>query len=75
MRVFGVGVRTLGKRHLDYLLSKFVVYYNSPWSSMVRDHLPPVRDDPEVVETLKPDQVEVRSHVGGLAKSFQRKAV
>lgn len=62
-----------GKRHLDYLVSEFVDYYNTTRSSMVRDHLPPVRSEPEEVESLKLDQIEVRSHVG-LVKSFARKA-
>ena len=29
---------------------------------------------PEEVETLTLDQVEVKSHVGGLVKSYERKA-
>ena len=52
----------------------FVEYYNTTRSSMVRDHLPPVRAVPESMETLKLDQIEVKSHVGGLVKSFDRKA-
>jgi hypothetical protein len=56
------------------LSDKFVEYYNTARSSMMRDHLPPVRIEPEEVDTLKLDQVEVRSHVGGLVKSFARKA-
>ena len=63
-----------GKRHLDYLVSEFVDYYNTARSSMVRGNLPPVRQEPNEVDTLKIDQVEVRSHVGGLVKSFERKA-
>lgn len=63
-----------GKRHLDYLLAEFVEYYNTARSSMVRDHLPPMREGPEEVETLTMDQVEVKSYVGGLVKSFERKA-
>ena len=43
-------------------------------SSMVRDHLPPICDEPVEVASLKLDQVEVRSHVGGLVKSFARRA-
>jgi len=41
---------------------------------MQRDHLPPIRDVPEEVETFKLDQIEVKSYVGGLVKSFERKA-
>jgi len=41
---------------------------------MERDYLPPIRDVPGEVETLKLDQIEVKSYVGGLVKSFERKA-
>ena len=63
-----------GKLHLDYLVSEFVDYYNTTRSSMARDHLPPIREEPDEVASLKRDQVEIRSHVGGLVKSFARKA-
>jgi len=42
---------------------------------MERGNLPPIRDVPDEVETLKLEQVEVKSYVGGLVKSFERKAV
>jgi hypothetical protein len=35
--------------------------------------LPSIREEPEEVETLKLDQIEVMSYVGGLVKSFERK--
>ncbi len=63
-----------GKRHLDFLLSEFVEYYNNVRPSMVRNHLPPVGEVPEEVDTLRLDQTEVRRHVGGLVASFERKA-
>ncbi|MCA9076583.1 MAG: DDE-type integrase/transposase/recombinase [Planctomycetaceae bacterium] len=64
-----------GKQHLDYLLSEFADYYNTARSSMVRDHLPPVRSaDPEEVATLTLDQVETRTYVGGLVTAFARRA-
>jgi len=64
-----------GKRHLDYLNSEFVRYYNTVRSHMEREHLPPVRSgEPEEIETLKLSEVVVKSHVGGLVKSFERKA-
>jgi hypothetical protein len=63
-----------GKRHLDYLVSEFVAYYNNQRSHMERDWLPPVREEPEEVDTLKLDQIEVKSYVGGLVKSFERRA-
>jgi hypothetical protein len=41
---------------------------------MERDWLPPVREEPEEVATLKMDQIEVKEYIGGLVKSFERKA-
>jgi len=63
-----------GKRHLDHLVSEFVHYYNTRRSHMERDSLPPIREAPEEVATLTMDQIEVKSYVGGLVKSFERKA-
>ena len=63
-----------GKTHLDYLVSEFTSYYNTRRSHMERDHLPPVREEPEEVNTLKLGQIEVKSYIGGLVKSFERKA-
>ncbi len=62
-----------GKRHLDYLVGSYVDYYNNHRSHMQRDWLPPIRDEPDEVETLRMDQVEVKSYVGGLVQSFERK--
>ena len=63
-----------GNRHLDYLVAEFVDYYNTRRAHMERDHLPPIREEPDEVETLKMDQIEVKSYVGGLIKSFEQKA-
>lgn len=42
---------------------------------MERGYLPPIRDgEPEEVATLTMDQIEVKKYVGGLVKSFERKA-
>ena len=62
-----------GKKHLDYLTVEFASYYNTKRSHMERDHLPPIREAPEEVETISIDQIEVRRYVGGLSKSFERK--
>ena len=40
----------------------------------VGDHLPPIRNVPEEVATLSMEQIEIKSYVGGLVKSFERKA-
>ena len=63
-----------GKRHLDYLVSEFTDYYNYQRSHMEREHLPPVRQEPDEVETLTMEQIEVKEYVGGLVTSFERKA-
>jgi putative transposase len=64
-----------GKRHLDYVISEFVSYYNQHRAHMEREYLPPVRSaEPEPVETLNLSDVVVKTHVGGLVKSFERKA-
>jgi putative transposase len=62
-----------GQRHLDHIVAEWVAYYNQVRSHIERKHLPPVHDAPEEVVTLKPDEIEIRSHVGGLVKSFHRK--
>ncbi|MEO2012317.1 MAG: DDE-type integrase/transposase/recombinase [Pirellulaceae bacterium] len=62
-----------GKTHLDFLLCEFTEYYNTVRSHMSRDHLPPKCNVPEEIETLPLDQIEVKSYVGGLVKSFERK--
>lgn len=63
-----------GKRHLDYLVGEFVAYYNTARSHMQRDNLPPIAEPPDELERIQLDQIEVKSYVGGLVKSFERKA-
>ena len=63
-----------GKRHLDYIVSEFVDYYNTVRSHTERDHLPPIHDVPEEVSKLQRDAITVRSYVGGLVQAFERKA-
>lgn len=47
--------------------------YNHHRSHMERDHLPPVREEPDEVETIPLDEIQVKSFVGGLVKAFERK--
>jgi hypothetical protein len=68
--VFGLPVRapsTLSGRaeaaHFGPLLARLVIR-----------HLPPGRKEPDEVGTLTLDQIEVKSYVGGLVRSFERKA-
>ncbi|MCR9118911.1 MAG: transposase, partial [bacterium] len=51
-----------GKRHFDYLVAQFVDYYNHQRSHMERGNLPPVREEPDEVATLKMDQIKVKSY-------------
>jgi len=63
-----------GKRHLDHLCQEFTEYYNEKRSHTECGHLPPLGTVPDEVQTLKLSQVEVKSYVGGLVKSFEWKA-
>ena len=64
-----------GKRHLDHVVSEFVDYYNKKRSHMERGHLPPLRKRaPKAVRKLSRNKIEVRSYVGGLVNSFERRA-
>ena len=63
-----------GNRHVDYLVQSFLEYYNGQRAHMERGNLPPLGAVPdEVVKPIR-DSIEVRSYVGGLVKSFERKA-
>jgi putative transposase len=63
-----------GKKHLDHLVSEWVDYYNTVRSHTERSHLPPIHEEPE--ENPQPilNQIVIKSHVGGLVRSFERKA-
>jgi hypothetical protein len=41
---------------------------------MERDHLPPIRTEPQDVDTVKMEEIEVKEYVGGLVTSFERRA-
>lgn len=63
-----------GQRHMDHIVSEWVVYYNTRRSNMVRGNLPPIYAVPKEVTEFNRECVEVRSYVGGLVKSFEQKA-
>ena len=63
-----------GQKHLDHIVGEWVAYYNTIRSHTERSHLPPVHSVPDEVPKLDRDQIMVRSYVGGLVKSFERKA-
>ena len=63
-----------GKRHLDHIVAEYVAYFNNQRSHSSRNNLPPCAQPPDEVATLGMDQIDVNSYVGGLVKSFERKA-
>lgn len=63
-----------GKRHLDYLLTEFVEYYNETRSHSACESLPPLGTVPDEVDSVSIYQVTKKTHVGGLITSFERKA-
>ena len=63
-----------GKRHLDFIVGEYVAYFNEHRSHSSRDNLPPLGKIPDEVATVRLDQIQVKSHVGGLVKSFERRA-
>ena len=63
-----------GKHHLDHLVRDFLSYYNRHRAHSARDNLPPLRTVPEDIDTIPLGEVEIKSYVGGLVKSFGRKA-
>ncbi|APZ93370.1 integrase core domain-containing protein [Fuerstiella marisgermanici] len=63
-----------GTHHLDHLVSEFVAYYNNHRSHSSRESLPPIRHIPDEIDTIQLDEIVVKSHVGGLVKSFEKKA-
>jgi hypothetical protein len=63
-----------GRRQVDHIFRELVDYYNTRRAHMVREHLPPVRSKPEDVIQIDCDQVVVPSCVGGLVKSYKRRA-
>jgi hypothetical protein len=63
-----------GQRDLDHIAGNGLITNNITLPHMERNHLPPIRETPEEVPKLDRDQIVVSSYVGGLVKSFERKA-
>ena len=62
-----------GKRHLDYLVSEFAIYYNKHRAHSSRNHLPPCCEKPPPENnTVNFDEIVCREHLGGLIKSYER---
>ena len=63
-----------GTKHLEFVVSEFSDYYNLRRAHSSRDSLPPIREQPDEVMSINRREIEVRSYVGGLIKSFEWKA-
>jgi putative transposase len=63
-----------GHRHLDYIVAEYVAYFNNQRSHSSRSNLPPLAETPDEIQTITMEQIEVKSYVGGLVKSFERRA-
>jgi putative transposase len=74
MKDVAVTIRPIQLPNLNCLVSEFTTCYNTRRAHMERDYLPPIREVPDQIETLTMDQIEVKSYVGGLVRSFERKA-
>ncbi len=62
-----------GQRHLDYLVSEFVDYYNKHRAHSSREYLPPCcAEPPPEFETIKLNEIHCEEHLGGLIKSYKR---
>lgn len=63
-----------GGSHLDHLVKEFGDYYNRHRPHSSREYLPPIREIPEQVDTIPLEEIEVQFHLGGLTKSYKRRA-
>lgn len=64
-----------GKRHLDYLVSQFVTYYNQHRAHSSKDFRPPDRPAPPPENNdVDLSQVVCHDHLGGLIRHYERKA-
>jgi hypothetical protein len=68
-RVFGVPLASIGA-----VRPRSGCALRPPPVRLVVRLLPPVRKEPDEVVTLTLDQIEVKSYVGGLVRSFERHA-
>jgi len=63
-----------GRRHLDHIVAEYVAYFNNQRAHSSRSNLPPLAEPPDEIQTITMEQIEVKSYVGGLIKSFERRA-
>ncbi len=65
----------LGEKHLRHIVSEFVAHYHAERPHLATGNLPPLlARQPDPVECLGPRDVLVRERLGGLLRSYSRKA-
>lgn len=65
----------VAERHLNYLIRHAMTWYNSERPHSVRDHLPPACEKPPAPQvSLKMSEVVCTTRLGGLLKSYSRRA-
>ncbi len=65
----------VAERHLNYLIREATAWYNKERPHSARDHLPPACEKPPGPETtLKMSEVVCTTRLGGLLKSYSRRA-
>jgi len=65
----------LGEAHLRYIVSEFVTHYLEERPHQAKDNLPLVGESPpETVDVIRCEELVCRKRLGGLLKSYSRKA-
>ena len=65
----------VAQQHLNYICREWAVHYNRERPHSARGHLPPAYESPpEPVETIKPGNIVCTTRLGGLLKSYSRRA-
>lgn len=62
-------------RHLNYICREWAAHYNREWPHEARGHLPPACESPpEPAGTVRAGNVVCTTRLGGLLKSYSRRA-
>jgi putative transposase len=65
----------VGERHLNHINREAMAWYNKERPHSARDHLPPACEKPpEAQVSLKMSEVVCTTRLGGLLKSYSRRA-
>ena len=65
----------VAQRHLNYVCREFAAHYNRERPHEARDHLPPECEvEPDIAETISMRDVVCSTRLGGLLRSYSRRA-